>query len=177
MKVKEDTPPSDIPVSVLPNFIASNLRVLRRQAGWSQSELAERVGLNRGNIASYECGTAEPSICKLLRFSQLFGISTRDFTRRDLQDPTDLALARSAQLTTEPAAPRERFAEFHEQYAQLAQLIESSHQLFEYKRARSEKPCKEAELFAAYYMQLHELTQQLSQQHDHLLRELGCSCQ
>jgi transcriptional regulator with XRE-family HTH domain len=149
--------------------------LLRRRAGWSQSELAEQVGLNRGNIASYESGCAEPSICKLLRLSQLFQITTRDFTRRDLSDPAELAMARSAHHL-EQDDRRERLTAFHRRHEELQRLIESSHQLFDYKRSRTEQPCKEAELFAAYYLQLHELSKQLLREHDDLLGELGCSC-
>ena len=44
MKTKEVIKPVK---QALPNFIASNLKVLRNLRGWSQSELAEKVYLNR----------------------------------------------------------------------------------------------------------------------------------
>ncbi|THH40268.1 helix-turn-helix domain-containing protein [Neolewinella litorea] len=154
----------------LPNFIASNLRLLRKQAGWSQTELAEKVGLNRGNIASYESGSAEPSICKLLRISNLFDISTRDFTRLDLSDSAELALARSKRQ----AEQVERFDAYRKRKAELDHLISSSYDLFRYKRESLDKPCKEAELFAGHYLQLLELSRQLLKEHESLLGELGC---
>ncbi|MCP9236064.1 helix-turn-helix domain-containing protein [Lewinella sp. JB7] len=159
----------------LPNFIASNLRVLRKQAGWSQTELAERVGLNRGNIASYESGCAEPSICKLLRISHLFDITTRDFTRRDLTDPAELALARSARHE-EKNDHHDRYRDYLQKCTELSGLIDSSHHLFEYKRATLDKPCQEAEIYAAHYLQLLELSNQLMKEHRNLLDELGCQC-
>jgi transcriptional regulator with XRE-family HTH domain len=159
----------------LPNFIATNLRVLRKQAGWSQTELAERVGLNRGNIASYESGCAEPSICNLLRISNLFDIPTRDITRRDLSDSAELLLARSAhRADTEQRVGRAE--DYRARSEQLRQLIDSSHQLFAYKRARLEHPCKEAEIMAAHYLQLLDLSNQLLQEHGKLLDEFDCPC-
>ncbi|WP_116126938.1 helix-turn-helix domain-containing protein [Lewinella sp. IMCC34183] len=172
MKNKDSVLSSPTEDAQLPNFIASNLRLLRKRAGWSQSELAARVGLNRGNIASYECGSAEPSICKLLRFSNVFDISTRDFTRLDLSDPAELALARSARLSEEA----ERLNAYRERQAELSHLIDSSHDLFQYKRDTLDKPCKEAELFAGHYLQLLELSRQLMKEHETLLEELGCQC-
>lgn len=160
----------------LPNFIATNLRLLRKQAGYSQSELAGKVGLNRGNIASYEGGTAEPSICKLLRIGNLFDISTRDLTRRDLSDPTELALARSAHALEKASGVDGRFAHYRDRRKELSELIESSHRLFQYKRDHLEKPCKEAELMAGHYVQLYELTRQLMREQQGLLDELGCQC-
>lgn len=156
----------------LPNFIAANLRLLRNQAGWSQTELGVKVGLNRGNIASYESGSAEPSICKLLRISNLFNISTRDFTRRNLSDPTELALARSFHQSKET----DRFDAYRERRDELTHLIESSNDLFQFKRGNLGKPCKEADMFIAHYVQLMELSRQLMREHENLLEELGCQC-
>lgn len=53
-------------------FLALNLRLLRKKFQWSQEEFANRVGLNRGNIASYENGATEPKIYSLLKMSELF---------------------------------------------------------------------------------------------------------
>lgn len=170
MKHKDSAISPNLEAGPLPNFIASNLRLLRKRAGWSQTELAEQVGLNRGNIASYECGSAEPSICKLLRISNLFDITTRDFTRLDLSDPAELALARSAHLTEEA----ERLDAYRARQTELQHLIDSSYDLFRYKRDTLAKPCKEAELFAGHYLQLLELSRQLMKEHATLLQELGC---
>ena len=153
----------------LPNFIASNLKVLRKNAGWSQTELAERVGLNRGNIASYESGCAEPSICKLLRIGNLFDITTRDLTRRDLSDPNELALARSAHQ-----AEVSRYDEYRIRQMKLNHLINSSHDLFKHKQASIDKPCREAEMYAGHYLQLLDLSRQLLKDHQDLLDELSC---
>lgn len=156
----------------LPNFIASNLRVLRKEAGWSQTELAERVGLNRGNIASYESGCAEPNICKLLRIGQLFDVTTRDLTRRDLSDPAELAVARS----NHRADPEGRYTAYRERQRELDHLLNSSHDLFRFKRESLTDPCPEAELFAGHYLQLLELSRKLMHQHQSLLDELSCQC-
>lgn len=142
----------------LPNYIASNLKVLRNRQGWSQSELAEKVSLNRGNIASYESGSAEPSICKLLRISNLLKVHPRDITRRDLSQPEELLLA---QLLHDEhrLEEKERLAQIRQRAIELTELVHSSKRLFEYKREKLTNPCKEADLFAAQYEQLFEVTQ------------------
>ncbi|MEM9528623.1 MAG: helix-turn-helix transcriptional regulator [Bacteroidota bacterium] len=160
---------------VLPNFIASNIRILRKRKGWSQAQLAERVFLNRGNIASYESGTAEPSICKLLRISNLFEVTPRDITRYDLNDPQALAEAKQAH-DEKQTKERERLAQYRTRALELQELVVSSKRLFEYKQSKLENPCKEAELMAAQYDQLYEVTQQLLQEHRDLLGEVGCQC-
>lgn len=54
------------------NYVASNLKSLRKQTGLSQDQFAVRLDLNRGNIASYEKGSAEPSIEKIVKFAAFF---------------------------------------------------------------------------------------------------------
>ncbi len=75
--------------------LASNIRHLRKQLSFSQEELAAKLGLNRGNIASYEKGTAEPKICNLLNLSNFYKVSVIDLTTRDLRCPIALEAARA----------------------------------------------------------------------------------
>ncbi|OAV45450.1 helix-turn-helix domain-containing protein [Lewinella sp. 4G2] len=159
----------------LPNFLASNLRILRKAAGWSQSELAQRLNLNRGNIASYESGLAEPSICKTLRISKLFAVDPRDIIRRDFSDQEELTLAKIA-FAQRKEEKRDRIASHQQRADELAGLIKSSRMLFDYKSEKITSPCADAEILAAHYQQLSELTNQLLDNHAALLSELGCQC-
>ncbi len=68
------------------SYIYSNLRFLRKGLGLSQQELATKVGLNRGNIASYEKGSAEPGSGKLIRIVRFFQVDLIDFIERDLSE-------------------------------------------------------------------------------------------
>ncbi len=168
-------PAAEIEAPTLPNFIAANLKVLRKERGWSQTELAERVHLNRGNIASYESGCAEPSLCKTLRISQQFGISARDLIRRDLSDAEELTLARLAH-TEDERERRERITAFRTDAGALSDLVTSSRRLFDYRRKNVAQPCPEADQLAAHYEQLFQVTKQLLDNHRDLLGEVGCQC-
>lgn len=66
------------------SYIAQNLRYLRKLAELSQQALAKKVGLNRGNIASYEKGAAEPSTKNLLKIVRFFNIDVIDFVEKDI---------------------------------------------------------------------------------------------
>lgn len=52
--------------------------------GLSQHEFGELVGLNRGNIASYEKQSAEPNIKNLSRISRNLNIDLSDLIEKDL---------------------------------------------------------------------------------------------
>jgi transcriptional regulator with XRE-family HTH domain len=46
---------------------AENLRRLRRRAGISAEELADRAGINRSHVGSIEAGRVEPRLGTLIR--------------------------------------------------------------------------------------------------------------
>lgn len=58
--------------------------------GLSQDEFGKLVGLNRGNIASYEKQSAEPSIINLSRISKYFNIDLGDLIEEDLSERNKL---------------------------------------------------------------------------------------
>ncbi|BDD01782.1 helix-turn-helix domain-containing protein [Persicobacter psychrovividus] len=67
-------------------YFADNLKFLRRQNNFSQEQLAKHLGLNRGNIASYEKMTAEPKIENLLKICKFFNVEVSEFLEKDLQN-------------------------------------------------------------------------------------------
>lgn len=159
----------------LPNFIASNLKFLRKRAGWSQAELARQLTLNRGNIASYESGAAEPNICKTLRISKLFNVSPRDLIRHDLSDDELLTEAR-ARFAQDQDAERRRLAQSRKSAAEIEELVRASKTLFEHGYTSIDDPCPETLAAGAHYRQLLALTERLLREHRLLLDDLDCTC-
>jgi transcriptional regulator with XRE-family HTH domain len=72
------------------NYFAKNLKYLRQKSRLSQEELAALVGLNRGNIASYEKQSAEPSMINLLQIGKFFNTELSDLIGKDLSLHNDL---------------------------------------------------------------------------------------
>lgn len=68
------------------NYIASNLKFLRKLTGLSQEQFAKKVEMNRGNIASYEKGNAEPNIEKLQKIVAYFDVDLVTFIEMDLSE-------------------------------------------------------------------------------------------
>lgn len=85
-------------------FIAQNLRFLRKKLGLSQQALAEKIGLNRGNIASYEKGSAEPSAQNLLKVSTFFKVDLVDFIDKNLAEAENQDAEGGESLSNEGAA-------------------------------------------------------------------------
>lgn len=66
-------------------ILADKIIELRKQNGWSQEELAERVGVSRQAISKWEAAQSTPELDRFLTLSELFGVST-DYLIRDDHD-------------------------------------------------------------------------------------------
>lgn len=63
-------------------IFADKLIQLRKKSGWSQEELAEQMNVTRQAVSKWEGAQAVPDLDKMLRLSQLFGVST-DYLLKD----------------------------------------------------------------------------------------------
>ncbi|HOJ02613.1 MAG TPA: helix-turn-helix transcriptional regulator [Bacteroidota bacterium] len=61
--------------------IANDVRTLRLAAGWTQAQLAERVGVSRQTINYVENGTYCPSTYLALRIARELGVRVEDVFR------------------------------------------------------------------------------------------------
>lgn len=59
---------------------------LRKEAGLSQEECAENIGVSRQAISRWEIGTATPDMQNLLAISKLFSVSTDYLIRDEIDD-------------------------------------------------------------------------------------------
>lgn len=56
----------------------NRLRELREKAGWSQGELARRIGVSRQTINAVETDKYDPSLPLALRLARLFAVAVPD---------------------------------------------------------------------------------------------------
>ena len=59
-----------------PRAIGTRIAILRREKGWTQQDLAERIGASRSSIAGWEKGCRMPDVESWLKLSMIFGVST-----------------------------------------------------------------------------------------------------
>ena len=71
---------------------SDKLIALRRKAGWSQEELAERLNVSRQSVSKWESAQSMPDIDKIVQLSSLFGVTT-DYLLKDEQDDPQPAAA------------------------------------------------------------------------------------
>lgn len=61
----------------------NTLRTYRETAGWSQGELARRLGVSRQTINAVETDKYDPSLPLALRMAKLFAVSVPDLFMDD----------------------------------------------------------------------------------------------
>lgn len=56
--------------------LADKIIDLRKKRGWSQEELAERMGVSRQAVSKWESASSLPDLGRIVQLSELFGVST-----------------------------------------------------------------------------------------------------
>lgn len=56
--------------------LSEKIKALREQSGWTQAELARKLGLTRSSINSWEMGLSVPSTQYIVELAKLFKVST-----------------------------------------------------------------------------------------------------
>lgn len=147
-------------------YLPSNIRCLRQRKKWSQEELALQVGLNRGNIASYENGTAEPKICNLLKLSRLFGVSIIALTQEDLSLIGTPINSPKSDIQSPSLSTVQTEAD------QLSEVMKSLYTCCIYKKATLHEISKDAQIIMMHFEQLYEASQHLLEKHLQLIKFL-----
>lgn len=68
----------------------NTVKELRNRRGWSQADLAQRLGLSRQAVNALETGRGDPSLQTALRLAWLFGTRVEDLFLIDLEEKMTL---------------------------------------------------------------------------------------
>ena len=83
-------------------ILADKIIELRKRSGYSQEELAEKLGVSRQSISKWEGAQSIPDMNKILAMADLFGVST-DYLLRDEMDAPDGASVDVGEADADPA--------------------------------------------------------------------------
>lgn len=63
-------------------ILADKIIQLRKKSGWSQEDLAEKLGVSRQSVSKWEGAQSTPELDRIIEMSKIFGVST-DFLLKD----------------------------------------------------------------------------------------------
>lgn len=74
-------------------ILADKIIDLRKKAGWSQEELADKLGVSRQSVSKWEGAQSIPDMNKILQLSNLFGVSTDYLLKDSMETPEPMPAA------------------------------------------------------------------------------------
>lgn len=67
-------------------ILADKIMNLRKKAGWSQEELAEKLNVTRQSVSKWEGARAVPDMEKVVQMSRIFGVSTDYLLKEEIEE-------------------------------------------------------------------------------------------
>jgi transcriptional regulator with XRE-family HTH domain len=64
--------------------VSENIKFLRKKAGFTQEQFAEKIGIKRSLVGAYEEGRADPRLNNLTRMAEVFGTSVDILINKDV---------------------------------------------------------------------------------------------
>lgn len=66
-------------------ILADKIIYLRKKSGWSQEELAEKLGVTRQSVSKWEGAQSVPDLERILQLGKVFGVSTDYLLKDDME--------------------------------------------------------------------------------------------
>jgi len=67
-------------------ILADKIIFLRKQQGWNQEQFAEQLNVSRQAVSKWESGLSIPDLDKIIKMSQIFGVSTDYLLKDDITE-------------------------------------------------------------------------------------------
>ncbi|XPF92802.1 helix-turn-helix domain-containing protein [Colwellia sp. RE-S-Sl-9] len=67
-------------------ILADKIIKLRKQLGWSQEELAEKMGISRQSVSKWESANSIPDINRIIMLADIFEVSTDFLLKDDIEE-------------------------------------------------------------------------------------------
>ncbi|MBQ8816659.1 MAG: helix-turn-helix transcriptional regulator [Lachnospiraceae bacterium] len=81
-------------------ILAEKIIMLRKRNGWSQEELAMRMGVSRQSVSKWESTASIPDLDRILKLSEVFGVSTDYLLKDSIEVPDTVGYAEEEENTS-----------------------------------------------------------------------------
>lgn len=104
-------------------ILADKIMQLRKQKGWSQEELADKLGISRQSVSKWESGMSIPELDKILKLGELFEVSTDYLLKDELEEAEPTAVVSGDAFGEEAEPMRSISMKEAETYMELTEKV------------------------------------------------------
>lgn len=149
------------------HFVSNNLKYLRKKHKLSQCDLADRIGLKRGNIASYEKSIAEPKISNIVKLANFFQVGLTDFIASDMSEGSDYV---KVEVPQERILVDDELSKIKAQCAQFDGMINGMRCYHSYTMKKIENPSDDIKALSSEVERLLGIAGALMESHKYLIQ-------
>ena len=95
-------------------IMADKIIEQRKKSGWSQEELAQRLGVSRQSVSKWEGAQSMPDLNKVIAMADLFGVTTDYMLKDEIESPTSSSMDGSTDKTLDEPVRRVSMEEANE---------------------------------------------------------------
>ncbi len=106
-------------------ILADKIMCLRKQRGWSQEELANRVNVSRQSVSKWESDSSVPEMDKIVQMSSIFNVSTDYLLKDDMTEDNTVIDDEMVNITKKVAWKQEdvdSYIEHLDKYSRLTSV-------------------------------------------------------
>lgn len=100
------------------NQLNSKLKMMRKRKGFTQQQLADKLGVTRSTISNYEIGRRRPSVSEIIKLTEIFGVNL-DFLGVVTKDEVFDLLCRAKTVFANEEIPKEQKEELYKEIMKL----------------------------------------------------------
>lgn len=150
------------------HFVGQNIKYFRKQFNLSQCDLADKVGLKRGNIASYEKNIAEPKICNLIKLAEFFQVGISEIVLHDFTKGTMIIKKEIENTAPLIDSDIEQVAEQSKEFENIISGIKCYHK---FQMEKITEPSEEINLLSTEVNRLLSVSDSLMKAHNYLIQK------
>ena len=90
--------------------LSDKLIALRKETGWSQKDLAEKLDVSRQAISRWENGTALPDASNIVQISKLFNITADYLLNDEYESEPDMPATNALMKNAQPAVQKKKYS-------------------------------------------------------------------
>jgi transcriptional regulator with XRE-family HTH domain len=152
------------------HFVGENIKYFRKKINLSQCDLADKVGLKRGNIASYEKNIAEPKICNLIKLAQFFKIGVSEIVLHNFSEGEEIIFE---EINNEPIFVDTDFKDVVNQSKEYENIINGMKCYHKFQMERITEPSEDVNLLSTEVNRLLSVADCLMKSHKFLIQKIN----